>query len=270
MSSRPKRSTRRPEPRRIDQIHVALQAIHPTVWRRLWVPDILTLAKLDRVIQAAVAWTHSHLLEFVMAGRRYGIPDDESLDDAPLLDGRKFTVGTVLGESVREFFYVYDFGDPWQHQVNVQDVLLPNPINTGPVCIAGQNAGPPGDVGGVGGCAAFLEAIQNPEHDQRDAMWNWCGGPSTRPASTSTGPTPPFERIGSDSMSRQQGRSHPVRRTAAPVRARTRARSGHTVIELAASAVANVLRRTGRDPSIGPPRRDQDAHRPGRTVSRAR
>jgi len=115
MSSSIRRSTRRPEPRRIYQIHVALQEIHPTIWRRLWVPDILTLAKLDRVIQAAVGWTNSHLHEFVIAGRRYGIPDDESLDDAPLLDDRKFTVGTVLGESVREFLYVYDFGDHWQH-----------------------------------------------------------------------------------------------------------------------------------------------------------
>ena len=61
-------------PQRIYQLHVSLVDIQPTVWRRLWVADTLTLARLDRVIQAAMGWTNSHLHEFVIAGRRYGIP----------------------------------------------------------------------------------------------------------------------------------------------------------------------------------------------------
>jgi hypothetical protein len=41
----------------------------------------LSLAKLNRVIQAATGWTNSHLHEFDIAGRRYGMPYDEDPDE---------------------------------------------------------------------------------------------------------------------------------------------------------------------------------------------
>jgi len=66
-----KRPPRRAKPERIYQLHVALDDIQPTIWRRLWVADTLSLAKLDRVIQAAMGWTNSPLHEFKIAGKRY-------------------------------------------------------------------------------------------------------------------------------------------------------------------------------------------------------
>lgn len=172
-----KKPSRRVEPQRIYQLHVALDEMQPTIWRRLWVTDILTLAKLDRVIQAAMGWTNSHLHEFEIAGQRYGIPDDEWPDDNPPLDDRRSHVGTVLGDSVTQFTYTYDFGDHWQHTVRVEKHLAPNEINTWPTCLAGQNACPPEDVGGIGGYMEFIEAIRNPSHEEHVAMWRWCRGP---------------------------------------------------------------------------------------------
>jgi hypothetical protein len=67
-----KRPSRRAEPQRVYQLHVALDELRPTIWRRLWIADTLTLAKLDRVIQAAMGWTNSHLHEFKIAGKSYG------------------------------------------------------------------------------------------------------------------------------------------------------------------------------------------------------
>jgi hypothetical protein len=111
MMSPAKKPSRRTEPQRIYQLLVALDEIQPTIWRRLWVADTLTLAKLDRVIQAAMGWTNSHLHEFKIAGRRYGIPDDEWPDDNPPSDDRRSHIGAVLDDSVSEFTYLYDFGD---------------------------------------------------------------------------------------------------------------------------------------------------------------
>ena len=177
MVSTAKKPLRRTEPQRIYQLRVALDEIQPTIWRRLWVADTLTLAKLDRVIQAAMGWTNSHLHEFKIAGQRYGIPDDEWPDDNPPSDDRRSHIGPVLGDSVNEFSYLYDFGDHWQHTVKVEKLLKPNEINTWPTCLAGQNACPPEDVGGIGGYMEFLEAVRDPTHDEHIAMWRWSGGP---------------------------------------------------------------------------------------------
>jgi len=172
-----KKPSRRTEPERIYQLHVALDDIQPTIWRRLWVADTLTLAKLDRIVQAAMGWTNSHLHEFKIAGKRYGIPDDEWPDDDPASDDRQSHVSAVLGDSVNEFSYLYDFGDHWQHTVKVEKLLKPNEINTWPTCLGGQNACPPEDVGGIGGYMEFLEAVRDPMHEEHIAMWRWSGGP---------------------------------------------------------------------------------------------
>jgi hypothetical protein len=165
-------------PKRVYQLLIELDEVEPRVWRRLWVPDTLTMAKLDRVIQAAMGWTNSHLHEFEVDGKRYGIPDEEGVHDTPTLDDRRHKVGAVLGDAVSRLRYTYDFGDNWRHTVTVEDRLLPDEsFNTWPLCIAGQNACPPEDVGGVGGYNDFLEAISDPSHDEHAAMWQWSGGP---------------------------------------------------------------------------------------------
>lgn len=170
--------SRPPALKRVYQLLVELDDIEPRVWRRLWVPDTLTMAKLDRIIQTAMGWTNSHLHAFEVDGKRYGIPDGEEVYDPPTLDERHHKLDAVLGETVSGFNYTYDFGDNWCHTVTVESRLLPDDsMNTWPVCLAGQNACPPEDVGGIGGYAAFLDAMADPSHDEHAAMWQWSGGP---------------------------------------------------------------------------------------------
>ncbi|WP_425111168.1 plasmid pRiA4b ORF-3 family protein [Burkholderia anthina] len=45
-----------------------------------------------------------------------------------------------------------------------------------PLCLDGQNACPPEDVGGVPGYADFLDAITDPTHEEHDHFLEWCGG----------------------------------------------------------------------------------------------
>ena len=47
----------------------------------------------------------------------------------------------------------------WQHRIKVEKALVPDPDMRRPLCLGGQNACPPEDVGGVPGYADFLEAI---------------------------------------------------------------------------------------------------------------
>jgi hypothetical protein len=178
MVTRKTAASRRSTPTHTYQFLVCLDDIEPKIWRRLWVPESLTLAKLDRVIQAAMGWTNSHLHEFAIEGRRFGIVDPDWDQEPDLLEDKRFRVGDVLGTRVQDFQYTYDFGDGWVHSVNVEQVLVAREgINTWPMCLAGANACPPEDVGGTYGYMEFRNAVRDPTHEEHEAMWRWCGGP---------------------------------------------------------------------------------------------
>jgi hypothetical protein len=76
-----------------------------------------------------------------------------------------------------EFEYRYDMGDDWAHRIVIESAL---PSAAGefplPVCVAGENACPPEDVGGPYGYAEFLRALGERRHEQHEDMTRWIGG----------------------------------------------------------------------------------------------
>ena len=168
----------RTQPKRVYQLRVELQHIAPPVWRRILVPDSVKLTKLDRIVQAAMGWTNSHLHDWNIGQRRYGVLDKEWVGSDDMLDEKKFTVGAVLGEQVQTFAYNYDFGDGWEHIITVEECLpAQEGRNDWPMCLAGENACPPEDVGGPPGYMDFLDAMHNPTHESHADYWCWWGGP---------------------------------------------------------------------------------------------
>ncbi|MGO9803934.1 MAG: plasmid pRiA4b ORF-3 family protein [Steroidobacteraceae bacterium] len=159
------------------QLRIELRDVKPTVWRRVLVPESVTLAKLHTILQAAMGWTDSHLHEYVIARRHYGIPDDEWPTSEPLLDERRARLKPLIEAGTRHFNYVYDFGDHWNHVVKVEDLVMPKPAPPGVLCTAGENACPPEDVGGYPGYADFLAALGDPNHEEHQNMKTWIGRP---------------------------------------------------------------------------------------------
>ncbi|WP_418319045.1 plasmid pRiA4b ORF-3 family protein [Piscinibacter sakaiensis] len=156
----PSRKTAAPKRRKAKyayQLLVTLVESEPTVWRQICqivIPGNMTLADLDRVIQTAMGWTNSHLHQFTVDGRVYGEPDDEFAAELPTLPDGEFTLDQVIGTTVKSFIYEYDFGDSWEHDVKVQMVMVATEdLYLGPMCLAGANACPPEDVGGIPGYA---------------------------------------------------------------------------------------------------------------------
>lgn len=156
------------------QLKIELAGIKPLIWRRVIVPETITLAKLHQVIQAVMGWEDYHLHEFEIAGEQYGIPDPDDPFGPPVVSETRARLGKSLG-GMASFRYVYDFGDGWEHKIKVEKVL---PADTCPVpiCIGGANACPPEDVGGSYGYAEFLEAIADPAHPEHQNLLDWCGG----------------------------------------------------------------------------------------------
>ncbi len=158
------------------QLLVALVDSDPLVWRRLAVPGTITLAKLHRVLQAALGWTDSHLHQFVVGDTSYGAPE-LLVDDPPTASTRRTTLGQVapvVGATLR---YAYDFGDGWRHLLVVERLLWGDAGAQGAVCLAGGGACPPEDCGGSGGYAELLATLRRGRGREYREVLAWLGGP---------------------------------------------------------------------------------------------
>jgi len=136
------------------------------------VPGGVKLAKLHDMFQAAMGWTNSHLHSFIIGEQLYGMQADDYPDEE--LDEQEYTVVEVLRGDVQRFTYDYDFGDDWEQAVVEDSTWSPLTLKHA-VCIDGENACPPEDVGGVGGYAQFLDALADPTHEEHESSLVWVG-----------------------------------------------------------------------------------------------
>jgi len=159
---------------KIYSLRVELEGIEPLIWRRLQVPIAITLPRLHGVLQVVMGWTNSHLHSFRIGEREYSNAEDR--DELNMLNVKGCKLDALLGDAIREFRYLYDFGDSWEHRIVVESIAEAKPNWPYPLCVAGERAGPPEDVGGVGGYKDFVAAIANPEHEEHENLLVWIGG----------------------------------------------------------------------------------------------
>ena len=159
------------------QLRIELLQVSPRVWRRLLIPEDLTLPKLHYILQTCMGWSNSHLHEFVLGGRRYSPHDPDWAQELAQLDEQRVVLSEAIGAESRCFDYLYDFGDSWHHVVIVEDPYAGHSQQGLHVrCIDGENACPPEDVGGSGGYADFLAALADPSHEEHSQLREWVGG----------------------------------------------------------------------------------------------
>lgn len=154
------------------QLRIELRHLRPKIWRRVLVPETITLRRLHAVIQAAFPWDGGHLHEFVVAGMRYGTSDpDYDLPGSVLSEKTRLTEAMTPSGTID---YVYDFGDSWEHRIKVEKTLPAVDMKL-PRCLGGANAAPPEDCGGVPGYLEFVQAIADPAHPEHEDMKAWIG-----------------------------------------------------------------------------------------------
>ncbi len=167
------------------QIHVTLEDIAPTIWRRLVVPITGSLSDLHQILQAAMGWTDSHLHQFEIGCLRFGDADilnqDRYEGDAQAFDASEVRLRDFLFhyDSHPTFFYVYDFGDDWRHRVTLEKLLSLMPAPKVATCVEGARCCPPEDVGGPPGYFEFLRVLLTPEPDEIEEqkhLKRWSGG----------------------------------------------------------------------------------------------
>jgi len=160
--------------RQIFQLRISLADVTPEVWRRVALPGAYTLDRVHRVIQYAMGWQNCHLHSFEVEGIQYGQPDPEG--ELELRDEMETRLDAVAGKD-SHLAYTYDFGDWWEHDVAVEAIYPAEPDERYPVCLEGERACPPEDVGGAYGYAGFLAALADPTHPDHLEMREWIGKP---------------------------------------------------------------------------------------------
>ncbi len=163
------------KPVKIYQIKVTLHGPRPPIWRRIQVRGDTTLAELHRILQCTLGWTDTHLHQFIIQGEQYGASDENQGESRKTRDERKYTLSELVAGASTPFAYTYNFGDNWEHILEVEKTLPPDKSVHYPVCLAGAHACPPEDVGGIPGYENFREAITDPQHPDHKELSEWIG-----------------------------------------------------------------------------------------------
>ena len=161
----------------IYQIKITLRGSKPPIWRRFLSPGDVKLGMLHDIIQDVMGWTDSHLHLFrTKDGRQYGIRDPEFGLDEDLVDEHKVTFSSIAGSKGVCVRYEYDFGDGWEHELKVENIVESDERYKGhPVCLEGERACPPEDCGGIGRYYNLLEIVRDPKHEEYQEMSEWIG-----------------------------------------------------------------------------------------------
>jgi hypothetical protein len=168
-----------PAGRRLYQFKITLKDIQPPIWRRIQVKNS-SLDKLHEYIQTAMGWTNSHLHQFKIDGIVYGDPDllcEGWLDETQPVNSLDTKVSAVIPEDGKRFRfeYEYDFGDSWQHEILFDGCLHTEKGSRYPVCLEGERACPPEDVGGISGYQEYLVVMADPKHEEHKSFMKWRG-----------------------------------------------------------------------------------------------
>ena len=158
------------------QLKVTLRDSKPPIWRRILVPDDITLADLHEIIQRAMGWENYHLHMFTIGGQVFGNPEDDETGEIGTVNEKRYRLTQLGLREKAKFSYEYDFGDSWDHTILLEKILPIDASVRYPVCLTGKRACPPEDVGGIWGYEEFLEVLAESDHEEHDHYMEWSGG----------------------------------------------------------------------------------------------
>jgi hypothetical protein len=131
------------------------------------------LAMLHRFIQAAMGWRDYHLFMFFIGGKEYGIPSKDWDSRTKIYDARRYTLERLFPDARASFRYVYDFGDHWEHTIEIEGAEPAAFRKQYPICVDGGQPCPPEDCGGPPGYARLRDVLRDPKHEDYAHLKAW-------------------------------------------------------------------------------------------------
>jgi len=105
-----------------------------------------------------------------------GIPEKEFGEYGDTLDEKRRKIANYFSMKNPTANYEYDFGDSWEHKIQLEKILPREKDVNYPRCIGGKRACPPEDCGGIWGYERLLEILKDPKHEEYEEMLEWVGG----------------------------------------------------------------------------------------------
>lgn len=109
---------------------------------------------------------------------RYGpLPEDDFDYGLEMEDESSVRLVDLVPKSGKRtrWVYEYDFGDGWRHEILFEGFPPKQKGQNYPVCLEGERACPPEDVGGPWGYAEYLDAMADPNHERHEEFVDWRG-----------------------------------------------------------------------------------------------
>lgn len=168
---------------KVYKFKITLLGTKPPVWRRILVPENYTFYDLHVAVQGAMGWTDSHLHCFEKRNSRFRYGDFEVRIDCTYATGEYEQEGNIVYDTetsiIKYFkkpndklFYTYDFGDNWEHEVVLEDILPKEAKQRYPTCLNGKLACPPEDCGSIPGYYRCIKTLK----DKKDKeLLEWIG-----------------------------------------------------------------------------------------------
>lgn len=165
----------------IMQFKITLNDSKPKIWRRILVPADYTFFDLYCAIEDVMGWGGGHLHAFYIEKKggkdriviEFPNPEMDSSSYIETRDERKEKIADYFGEICKQCIYCYDMGDSWDHTVLFERIAPMEAKVKYPRCVAGENACPPDDCGGVWGYGDLQKIIQNSRHPEHIEMMEW-------------------------------------------------------------------------------------------------
>lgn len=148
--------------------------------RRLIVPADLGFTGLHKVLQSVYCWKNHHLYDFAVLDEKTGqsvtrLVMNEA--DLPQEGGSVLITGHKLSDYLpehRHLLYTYDFGDNWEHEIELVRVIEDYDKES-PYLAEASGQAPPEDVGGVDGFVNFRKIMLDPTNPDYAETKEWAG-----------------------------------------------------------------------------------------------
>lgn len=161
------------------QLKVSMKGLKPPVWRRVIVPAGYSFSQLSVILIGAMGWSGYHLTghAFSTLGIEFTEMDGEDFDPlwgTETLEASEYVIDDYL-EQVRSYTFTYDYGDDWEHLVQIEKVLEDYEKNY-PQVVKYKGNLPLEDCGGLWGYQKLKEHLADPEDPEHEDAMEWSGG----------------------------------------------------------------------------------------------
>lgn len=158
------------------QLKIMLKGSKPPIWRRCMVPAGITFSQLSMILNEVMGWQGYHLFSFYFHQSKLMIEED--IDDFAngFLDQEEAQT-TYIDEYLDQeawFTYTYDFGDDWEHRVEVEKIMSDYSLNY-PAVLKYKGNCPLEDSGGIYGFNDKQEILKDPDHPEHKEILEWAG-----------------------------------------------------------------------------------------------